>query len=167
MCGFMRVPGVPKTFISGPGKAGLTLSGDSNTDLVLSTKGKAQLAAGVHGGSTGHLHRGYGTFRKATGPAAWQGKGCASWAQRGGTSPRRKAKQLLSLSYLNLVLPTLLLSDFPGQGLFLGSELLDVHLSSAAFSLRIIFIRLNPHIIFLLPGMHKDKKKKQIGEKSL
>lgn len=33
--GFTRVPGVPETFISGPGRADLTLGGDSNTDLAL------------------------------------------------------------------------------------------------------------------------------------
>lgn len=33
--GFMRVPGVPETFISGPARADLTLGGDSNTDLAL------------------------------------------------------------------------------------------------------------------------------------
>ena len=71
------------------------------------------------------------------------------------------ALQPHSPSYLNLVLTTLLLSYFPGQGLLLGSELLDVHLFSTAFSLRIIFKCLNPHIIFLLPGNVERQKNQE------
>lgn len=50
-------------------------------------------------------------------------------------SPAEQGLRLHIPAYLNLVLPTLLLSYFPGQRLLLGSELPDVQLSSAAFSL--------------------------------
>lgn len=63
--GFMRVPGVPKTLISGPGRADCTLGGGQQHRFGPSTEGKVKLAAGFRRGSAGHLHSGssrcYGT----------------------------------------------------------------------------------------------------------
>lgn len=131
--------GLPEAPARGCGRADLTLGGSATPAQPRPLKAELP-AAGFHARGTysPEAHGAVRHPRKALFPEHWHSETGSAPAQQqssSSASPTDRGLQLHIPAYLNLVLPTLLLSYFPGQRLLLGSELLDVQLSSAAFSL--------------------------------